>query len=122
MFEIHFLVTHTETEQRLLLVSDDNNDFYLTSVGDVRNNEKKYTVLFENPKNLDLFKSNKLFSHYKGSTYKVFFEAKHLNSNEIFVIYSSDEYEEQGIYWARPKEMFYGYLESSNILRFTPVE
>ena len=61
------------------------------------------------------------YKHYKGNIYRFLHEAKHSESKEEFVIY-------QALYgnneiWARPKDMFYGYVEVDGVelLRFKEI-
>jgi len=44
-----------------------------------------------------------IYRHYKGTKVKVLFEAKHSETQESLVIYI---HLEDGVIWARPKEMF----------------
>ena len=61
------------------------------------------------------------YKHYKGNIYRFLHEAKHSESKEEFVIY-------QALYgnneiWARPKDMFFGYVEVDGVeqLRFKEI-
>ena len=61
------------------------------------------------------------YKHYKGNIYRFLHEAKHSESKEELVIY-------QALYgnneiWARPKDMFYGYVEVDGVeqLRFKEI-
>ncbi|MNO33055.1 hypothetical protein D3C76_230610 [compost metagenome] len=117
MLERHFIVTHTETDEKLVLASSVDNEFFLVPWIEARS--ISMMIPFENPKDLEIYKNNNIYRHYKGSIYKTYFEASHINTGEIFIIYSSDEYEKKSIYWARPKEMFHSYYNDTNVLRFT---
>lgn len=118
MLEWHFIVTHTETDEKLVLASSVDNKFFL--VPWIEAKSMSMMIPFENPKDLEMFKNNNLYRHYKGPIYKTYFEASHINTKEIFVIYSNEEYERKSQYWARPKEMFHGYYDEKT-LRFTPI-
>jgi len=47
------------------------------------------------------------YQHYKGDFYEVLHEATHSETEELLVIYRSEE----GRVFARPKEMFYEDVE-----------
>lgn len=61
------------------------------------------------------------YKHYKGNIYRLLHEAKHSENEEELVVY-------QALYgnneiWARPKNMFYGYVEIDGVkqLRFKEI-
>ena len=61
-----------------------------------------------------------VYKHYKGGTYYVLGFAKHTETNEELVIYSDSK----GKAWARPKEMFMGFVELNEnccVQRFTHI-
>lgn len=49
-------------------------------------------------------KVGRLYKHYKGGTYKVLFMTKHSETDELLVIYQSQEY---GSYHSRPLVMWF---------------
>jgi len=67
-------------------------------------------------------KINKLYKHYKGGTYRVLFMTKHTTTDELLVIYQSQEF---GSYHARPLEEWFHNVNKENdklVYRFISIE
>ena len=62
-----------------------------------------------------------LYKHYKGTKAKVLYEGFHSETREPLVIYM---HLEDGVIWARPKEMFLGNvtIDGKEIKRFQKIE
>ena len=61
----------------------------------------------------------KTYRHYKGNLYKIIALAKHSETLEDMVVYSSLDGKK---IWVRPKSMWNDIIESLGVLRFTLVE
>lgn len=59
-----------------------------------------------------------IYRHFKGGRYRVLHEALHTDNEAELVIYESLQ---DGRWWARPKEEFFGKVETSEgiVSRFT---
>ena len=68
---------------------------------------------------MDKIEIGKTYKHYKGNLYKVIALAKHSETLEDMVIYSSLDGEKT---WARPKKMWSEVVDTKGTLRFTPVK
>ena len=58
----------------------------------------------------------KCYRHYKGNVYKVIALAKHSETEDDMVVYSSVE---SGITWVRPLHMWFEIIDKNNTTRFT---
>ncbi|MFD0587634.1 DUF1653 domain-containing protein [Paenibacillus sp. GCM10027627] len=58
--------------------------------------------------------SGQRFKHYSGNIYTLFNIATHTETEETLVVYHDENYK----IWARPIDMFFGYLEDGQ-KRFT---
>jgi len=61
----------------------------------------------------------KIYKHYKGNLYKVIALAKHSETIEDMVVYSSLDNSKT---WTRPAKMWFETVDNVGTLRFTPVE
>ena len=61
----------------------------------------------------------KTYKHYKGNMYKIIALAKHSETMEDMVVYSSLDGEKV---WVRPKTMWNEMVDNKGTLRFTIVE
>ena len=61
----------------------------------------------------------KTYKHYKGNVYKVIALAKHSETLEDMVVYSSLDNSKT---WVRPKTMWFETVDDKGTLRFSPVE
>ena len=61
----------------------------------------------------------KIYKHYKGNVYKVIALAKHSETLEDMVVYSSLDNAKT---WVRPKTMWFETVDDKGTLRFSPVE
>lgn len=64
-----------------------------------------------------------LYKHYKGGTYYTLDKATHTENGEVLVIYRS--FDDESTTWARPYEMFHGFVELENgeqVKRFVEIE
>ena len=60
----------------------------------------------------------KIYKHYKGNVYKVIAIARHSETLEDMVVYSSLD---NSKIWVRPKSMWNEIIDSNGTLRFTLV-
>ena len=61
----------------------------------------------------------KTYKHYKGNVYKVIALAKHSETLEDMVVYSSLDDSKT---WVRPKKMWFETVDDKGTLRFSPIE
>lgn len=61
----------------------------------------------------------KIYKHYKGNLYKVIALAKHSETMEDMVVYSSLD---NSKIWTRPAKMWFETVDNVGELRFTPIE
>lgn len=128
MLEWHFNATHTETEEFMVLASDEQDNFFIIPWNKVIG-EDRVTLYIPHDlgkyKNLEPLQNNKVYRHYKNVLYTTYFDASHIVTGEKFVIYTSDKYLKRGIFWARPYDMFHGNQvleDGTKVKRFTLIE
>ena len=61
----------------------------------------------------------KKYRHYKGNVYKIIAFAKHSETTEDMVVYSSVK---DGATWVRPLSMWSEVVDENNTLRFTLID
>lgn len=63
--------------------------------------------------------AGKIYKHYKGNLYRILCFAKHSETMEDMVVYSSVK---EGLIWVRSKAMWNDVIDKNGTLRFTLIE